>query len=130
MWEPYPSHHNGLFSPLLLVRDFAARGIDQYRSAPLQVPSSTSAGRVICGTDLAECVSVHGDFLRHQRAFPQDLTPFGGLSPGVWGAPDKGNADGAVGIFGNAGREWAPVLRLDPPKKGIVPHLPVRWGEQ
>ena len=26
LWEPYPSHHNGLFSPLLALRDFAARG--------------------------------------------------------------------------------------------------------
>ena len=24
MWEPYPSHHSGLFSPLLVLRDFAA----------------------------------------------------------------------------------------------------------
>ena len=24
LWEPYPSHHNGLFSPLLVLRDFAA----------------------------------------------------------------------------------------------------------
>ena len=31
LWEPYPSHHNGLFSPLLVLGDFAARGADQYR---------------------------------------------------------------------------------------------------
>ena len=37
---------------------------------------------------------------------------------------------GAVGIFGNDGRLWAPALPPDPPKKGLVPHLPVRWGEQ
>ena len=24
LWEPYPSYHNGLFSPLLVLRDFAA----------------------------------------------------------------------------------------------------------
>ena len=29
--ESYPSHHNGLFSPLLVRRDFAARRADQYR---------------------------------------------------------------------------------------------------
>ena len=70
---------------------------------PLQVSGSTSAGRVICGTDLAECVSVPGDFLRPQGAFPQAFTPFrGGLGslPGAWGASNKGNADGAEGIFG------------------------------
>ena len=32
--EPYPSHHNGLFSPLLVLRDFAAREADQYRCYP------------------------------------------------------------------------------------------------
>ena len=61
----------------------------------------------------------------------------GGLPPGshsLWGgwvrrpAPNKGNADGAVGIFGNSGRVWATALRPVPPKKGIVPYLPVRWG--
>ena len=26
LWEPYPSHHNGLFSPLLVLKDFAAKG--------------------------------------------------------------------------------------------------------
>ena len=31
LWEPYSSHQNGLFSPLLVMRDFAARGADQYR---------------------------------------------------------------------------------------------------
>ena len=31
LWEPYPSHHNGLFSPLLILRDFATREADQYR---------------------------------------------------------------------------------------------------
>ena len=37
---------------------------------PLHVSGSTSAGRVICGTDLAEYVSVPVDFLRPQGAFP------------------------------------------------------------
>ena len=32
---------------------------------------------------------------------PQAITPFGwGWSPGAWGATNKGNADGAVGILG------------------------------
>ena len=34
LWEPYPSHHNGLFSPLLVLRDIAAREADQYRCYP------------------------------------------------------------------------------------------------
>ena len=48
----------------------------------------------------------------------QAFTPFGGgSSPGAWGSPNKGNVDGAVDIFGNAGCVWAPALRPDPPKK-------------
>ena len=62
--------HNGLFSPLLVLKDFAARGQINLGLTPLQVSGSTSAGRVICGTDLAECVSVPGDFLQPQGAFP------------------------------------------------------------
>ena len=34
LWEPYPSHHNGLFLSLLVLRDFAAREADQYRCYP------------------------------------------------------------------------------------------------
>ena len=34
LWEPYRSHHNGLFSPLLGLRDFAARGADQHQCYP------------------------------------------------------------------------------------------------
>ena len=50
------------------------------------------------------------------------LPPSGGVLPDTWGAPNKGNADEAVGIFGNARRVWAPALRPDPPKKSLVPH--------
>ena len=47
----------------------ASNTADQSRSEPLQLPGSASADRVICDTDLAECVSVPGDFLRPQGAF-------------------------------------------------------------
>ena len=50
--------------------------------------------------------------------------------PSSWDAPLKGNADGARGIFGNAGRVWVTALRLDPPSKGLVPYFPVWWGGQ
>ena len=77
---------------------------DQYRSAPLQSPGNTSAGRVICDTNLAKCVSVPGYFFRPQGAFPPGVYPLReGLLLGAWGDPNKRNADGAVGIFGNAG---------------------------
>ena len=76
LWEPYRSHHNGFFSALLVLRDFAAREAESLSVlTPLQVSGSTSAGRVICGTDLAECVSIPGDFLRPQGALPPRLLP-------------------------------------------------------
>ena len=59
--------------------------------------------RQILGTDLAECVSVPGDFLRPQGPSPLAFTPFRGVLgslSGAWGAPNKGSADGAEGIFG------------------------------
>ena len=78
---------------------------------------STLTGRVV-GTRFGQSVSrCLGIFLRPQGAFPPRLLlPSGrfGLSPG---APNKGNADGAVGIFGNSGCVWATALRLVPPKK-------------
>ena len=52
-----------------------------------------------------------GDFLRPQGAIPQAYTPFGGVI--AWHSK-KGNADGAEGIFGLAGRVWASALRPDP----------------
>ena len=57
---------------------------------------------------------------------PRLLPPFGGLGllPGA-----RRNADGAEGIFGNAGRVWAAAQRLDPPlKKSLVLYSLVRWG--
>ena len=132
LWEPYPSLHNGLFSPLLVLRDLAARQADHHRSdlsscrVALQ-PAVLSAVRIWP----SESQYLEISFGRRGRS-TQAFTHFGGLgsSPGAWGAPNKGNADGAVGIFVNAGRVQALALRSDPPKKGLVPHLPVRWGEQ
>ena len=39
------------------------------------MPGSNSAGRVICGKDLTECVSVPKDFLRPQGDFPPGFYP-------------------------------------------------------
>ena len=104
---------------------------DQSRSEPLQVLGSASTGRIICGTDLAVCVSVPRDFLRPHGAFPPGFYSLrGGVIAWRLRRPNKGNTDGAVGIFGNAGRVWATALRQDPPKKGLVPHFPVRLGVQ
>ena len=90
------------------------------RSEPLQVSGSTSAGRVICGTDLAGCVSVPGDFLRPQGAFPPGFY----LLRGGWvncPAPEapltRGMPTGPRAFLTNSGRVWATALRPVPPKK-------------
>ena len=48
--------------------------------------------------------------------YPQAYTPFRGAGFIAWRlmCPKKGNADGAEGIFGLAGRVWASALRLEP----------------
>ena len=58
-----------------------------------------------------------GDFLRPQGAIPPGFYPFWGVGFIAWRlrSPKKGNADGAEGIFGLAGRVWALALRPDPP---------------
>ena len=63
---------------------------------------------------------------------PRLLLPSGrlGLSPGAWGASNKGNADEAVDIFGKCRARVGYGPALAPTKKGLVPHLPVRWGVQ
>ena len=93
---------------------------------PLQVSGSTSAGRVICGTDLAECVSVPGDFLRPQEAFPPNfyLLREGWVNRPAPEAPlIRRMLTGPEAFLGNP----APGPTI---KKGLVPHLPVGWGEQ
>ena len=105
--------------------------IPQYHNtASLQLPGLTSAGRVNCGTDSTDCVSAAGDFIRPQGPSPRAFTSFWRLSllSCAWGAPNKGNSNDAAGIFGHAGRVWAPALP-DPPQKSLVPRLPVWWGE-
>ena len=100
-----------------IKRPFAtlARWVGRSTNTADQYRSDLSSCRV--ALRMVECVLVPGDFLRPQGAFPQGFYPFQGGSPGVWGAPNKVNADGAIGIFGNAGRVWAPPLYPDPPKK-------------
>ena len=70
------------------------------RSSAGRVWSWHKSGRVCLGT---------GYFLRHRGAIHPGFTPFGGLGllPGTWDVPNKGNADGTIGIFGNVGRVWA-----------------------
>ena len=58
------------------------------------------------------------DILEPQEPSPPRFRPLLeglGLLTGTWGAPLQGNADGARGIFGDAGRIWATGLRSDPP---------------
>ena len=63
---------------------------------------------------------------------PRLLPPSWGLgwSPGAWDGPNKGNADGAVGIFWKCRARVGYGLAPGPTKKGLVPYLPVIWGAQ
>ena len=99
--------------PIILVTNWFPAG-------PLQVLGSTLAGRVI-GTRFGQSVSrCPGIFQRPQGAFPPGFYSLrGGLvyRPAPEECRRLGNADGAVGIFGNSGRVWATALRPVPPKK-------------
>ena len=86
---------------------------------------------VICGTDLAECVSVLGDFLRSQGAFLPGFYHLRGSHRPAPGAPlIRGMPTGPYIFLGMPGA-WGlrPCARTHL-KKGLVPHLPVWWGEQ
>ena len=74
-----------------------------------------SVGRFTSGCFCPVCLGT-GDFLRPQGAIPPGFYPLGALeiSSGLR-RPKKGNADGAEGIFGLAGRVWASALRPGPP---------------
>ena len=54
LWEPYPSHHHGLFSPLLVLRDFATRGrsilvlSEQYETSYLYYVALSFLCNIIC----------------------------------------------------------------------------------
>ena len=103
----------------------ASNTADQSRSEPLQVSGSASAGRVICGTDLAKCVSVPGDFLRPQGAFPPGfyLLREGWVHCPAPEAPlTRGMPRGPRVFLTNSGRVWATALRPVPPKKKALCH--------
>ena len=70
-----------------------------------------SVGRLTSGRFCRVCLDT-GDFLRPQGAIPPGFYPLRGVI--AW-RPKKGNADGAEGIFGLAGRVWVSAMRADPP---------------
>ena len=101
-----------------------------YRSC-IQLSGRTSAGCAGWGTDLAGCVSVAGFFPTASGGLPHPgyYTPSEGWSPSAWSDPNKGNANRAVGIFGecrvHVGYSPAPGPTK---KKGLVPHFHIWWG--
>ena len=83
-----------------------------------------SVGRLTSGRFCRVCLST-GDFLRPQGAIPPGLYPFGGGGVIAWRMrrPKKGNADGADGIFGFAGRVWAFGPATGPTLKTALCHI-------
>ena len=75
-----------------------------------------SVGRLTSGRFCRVCLGT-GDFIRPQGAISPGLYPLRGVGFIAWRLrrPKKGNADGAEGIFGLAGRVWASALRPGPP---------------
>ena len=125
MWAPAlrPDPPKKGLAPHLPVR-WGVQQIPQYsNTVPLQLSGCTSAGRVYCGTDLAECVSAPGDFLRPQGAFLPGFYPLWGVHCSVPETPNKRNANGKC-----RARVWAPALRPDPPKNRPCATL-VRWWD-
>ena len=74
-----------------------------------------SVGRLTSGRFCRVCLGT-GDFHRLQGAILPGLYPFRrGFIAWRLRRPKKGIVDGAEGIFGLAGREWASALRPGPP---------------
>ena len=83
--------------------------------------------------NLAECVSVPGDFLQPQGAFLPGLYPHLeglGFQPAPEAPQLRGMPTGPPAFLGMLGAcRLRPCARTHL-KKGLVLHLPVRWGEQ
>ena len=62
---------------------------------------------------------------------PRLLPPFEGgwvNCPAPEAPLTRGMPTGPRAFLANSGRVWATALRPVPPKKGLVPYMPVRWG--
>ena len=68
--------------------------------------------------------SISGGGLPHRL-----LPPPRGLGLSL-GALKRGMPTGPRAFLETTGCVWATALHPDPPKKGLVPYLPVRWGRQ
>ena len=70
LWEPYPSHHNGLFSPLLVLRDFAASWTiaelsKQYETYYLFYVTLSFLCNIICLPNIRACIFISDPFRGH-----------------------------------------------------------------
>ena len=91
--------------------------IPSYNTKSVQLMGYTLASCGVSGTNLVGCVSLV-DMPRTSRVRPHQPLAFSeglGLSPGVWGAPFWGSANGVRGILGAARPVWNAALCLDLP---------------
>ena len=70
LWKPYPSHHNGLFSPLLVLRGFAAsRTIPELsetvRNLSYNYVTLSFLCNIICLPNFRVCVFISDPFRGH-----------------------------------------------------------------
>ena len=95
----------------------------------LRCLSLISAGRLVPSGSVG-CGSVLEIPLASGGRLPQALTILGGVRIIDWRLirPEKGNTDGARGIFETAGCVWALARRPDPPKKRPCATLVHWWG--
>ena len=99
LWEPYPSHHNALFSPLLyweisLPEGQINIGMHLYSYWVALRSAVLSAAGIF--PSVSRYLEISFGLRRHSHRL---LPDFGGLLPGARGAPNEGNADGVLGII-------------------------------
>ena len=122
LWPCARTHHKKGLVPHLPI-GWGEQQIPQYRNtAPIQLSGRTSACRVYCGTDLTECVSAAGYFLRPTGGLPPKLLPTSGgwvyclvpEAPLIRGMPT-----GVLVFLEMCGLQPCARTHL---KKGLVPH--------
>ena len=114
-WPAQHIYMSGVYSPIYSSSKWQCRpDLHQSTVILLSIGRSPVVGALFCRSCLIVAriwlgVPRHWLFPSASGGHPPRLYPIRGLGlvPGAWGTPNKGNADGAVGIF------WQCRARLD-----------------